>query len=505
MKTLLHILKKDLRRYAWAWGVLAVCAVARVYLDGTTAGMLDNDFNQFLSFVTSIIGSILGFVLVVMVVQEESLSDPDAYWITRPVNRLHLLFSKLVFLVLVVILPQVLADSLVLVLNDGSGRVGFALAGIFPALAIWQSQVFLAAQTRSLPRYLLLVVCLVVGFYIVLFALAFLGTSILGDIYDIDMGVLPADTPSWVTELVQTVLWLAGGFGILAFYYLRRKRLLAWLCLLPLVLASAILTTGGSSSGFLPGFDMNFESDVEIISVRESGTRFTPEGEFVTYEAEIQVPQVESGQDVWVQVNYMELASAGASFHIEGNYRSQLLNSASLRGDTYQLRLGSLKKADAEKLGDAINISGGLEISLSSQQPLATLPLKEGASLTVNGKRLVIGSYYRDEGNLVLELAAIIPNSSFEAEQLSDPAEAFLGQFSFALKDKQSGQLQIGELGGGYDFGMSANKITGQAQFKLAPDESVDAYELQVFTRVVDGRDWVFVDADKVPLQKQTR
>lgn len=148
MKQILHILSKDLRRYAWAWITLLCCAGIGVYLQGTTTGLLDNGLNRSLGMLTSMVGGILFFFVIVMVVQEETLADPDAYWLSRPISRGKLLASKLLFLLILIGIGQI-SELIVLVMNGGAARAPYALMGILTALATWQSQVFLAAQSRS--------------------------------------------------------------------------------------------------------------------------------------------------------------------------------------------------------------------------------------------------------------------------------------------------------------------------------------------------------------------
>ena len=115
MNQILHILKKDLWRYKWAFLALIGFAGIDIYLRGTTAGLMGTPLNLALSLMNSSVSTILFLVIVVLVVQEETLVDSDADWISRPVGRSKLLISKLISLFLLLCITQIKETALLLI------------------------------------------------------------------------------------------------------------------------------------------------------------------------------------------------------------------------------------------------------------------------------------------------------------------------------------------------------------------------------------------------------
>lgn len=496
MKNAIHIFKKDIRRYAWAWITLAVTASVSIYLYGTTAGLMENTLNNTLQLISSVIGALLAFVLVVMVVQEESLADPNAYWITRPINRFHLLLCKLLFIVVVIFSPFIVAELIILALNDGLSLAGYAIAGIFPGLAIWMMQVFLAAQTRSLPRYLLLAVCLTVGFYLLMITLFFAMTGISDELFDFEPGLLPADMPQNIVAIIQTVYWLAAGFGILTFYYLYRRALYAWGMLVAVALFAMLLTPGETLFGFGPDWDHDVDFTMTVVSLEPDGTIHTDGEELVMYLATVEVDDIPRGSNVWVSIHNVTLTSDGEDIEVEEQAFSQLLKSAG--NGQYGLRLFSVRRENLEEIDGPVTLGISGEASFSSQAEAGTLPLEEGSGMAFDGKRIAIRSFFRRDDQLSIEMAAYQPELSFMPEKVGGLFEPFEGEFSFGLLDKRDGFTTACDLG--HSFGFFETVQSGQVKVKLDEDEQLEHFELVIYARRVADTTWFYEYGQEVEL-----
>lgn len=483
MKQILHILRKDLLRYAWAWITLACCAAIEIYLRGTTTGLLDTDLNQGLAMLSSMIGSILFFTVIVMVVQEESLADPDAYWLSRPVGRGKLLASKLGFLLLLIGIHQV-ADVVVLCLNDGASRIPYALLGTLSALAIWQSQVFLAAQTRSLPRYLLLLVCIIVGFYALSFAMLFL--TFFGEFtsFDLDWGLLPSTLPAHWMVLIQTLYWLTIGLGILYFLYSRRRILLSWLMLIPAIIVSIALTPdnhflGNDFMSYLENGDQEKQLTLEYLE--KGGTMQTNGEEYIEVRAVFSLKGMTQETDIWSTVMSPTLELEGKTIdlnEIQGTQKFQV------KGD--QLRSVRIAYAKRDELkGNEANLSIRFtqRITLSNQVEVGNLALSEGSTYVGAGNRLVLRSTFRDDDKLNVEIASTIPSYSFEPGMPPTQNEAFNGKFSFALANKMGQAISDFQLSASW-HGMGI-PTKGTIQTYLLENEELTNYHIIVFAREI--------------------
>ena len=426
MKTALLILQKDLRRYAWAWLAVFAIAAIEVYLHGTAAGMAESSLNDLLGFFASVIGGILVFVLFVMVVQEENLADPDAYWLGRPFNRLQILAAKLAFIVLILLLFAA-SEALTLVLNGGASQALFAFGSVLSGLALWQGIVFLAAQTRSLPRFLLLVVGLVVGLYALSFAMMFFAFS---QIELGNPGQLPADISPRSLALIQTLFWLLWGFLLLALYYRRRKRLHAWLLLLPGIFFAVLLTPRDSFVGVRMPFERE-SPEPELLEIHPTGARRTiNQVGYHEYAALLEWEKPALDGDLWATLQYASLSSDEDELDID---QTQSTRRVDVERDgemlRFELDLGLLEAEKVEALGSEVRLSLSLTLSESEQVEIARVPLDGSESVRYEGGRLALRSFSQFEGRLQIDLAAYRPDFLDRPKSIRRGSEPLRRQF----------------------------------------------------------------------------
>ena len=208
MKLVWHIVRKDfrhLRFYLVGWIGLVI---SMRFLTGIDL-YLTGPINLLLWFGGGLQKLIKVFALSLIVsrlVHADSPVGNTAFWLSRPVSRPILLFGKSLFLVVFLILPTLLVESLFLLVN---GVTVFDIFRSVPQILFWQLLyisilMMLAAVTRSLSRMVVLGVVVFIAIpWVSVFlrvALSFLG-------YRFEMA--PALTYS-------TSKWIAFGLGLVS-------------------------------------------------------------------------------------------------------------------------------------------------------------------------------------------------------------------------------------------------------------------------------------------------
>jgi hypothetical protein len=141
MNQIVHIFRKDCRRL---WQIIAAVLVLTFlhgYGDatnpggGVAIGLSPSTLFYILVGLSGLVLPIALFLLVVSVIQEESLVGSDKFWLTRPYGRLSLFLEKLMFVVLWAVVPMLLHD-IVLV-----RYFGFSLTSA-SGLLLWKNAQF---------------------------------------------------------------------------------------------------------------------------------------------------------------------------------------------------------------------------------------------------------------------------------------------------------------------------------------------------------------------------
>jgi len=113
MRLSLHIIWKDFRRLALPWAVWVLLLVAQqglaaAFIRGHAFGVVRlYEFNTYQHALGTIqLG--FGYLIAAWLMQEDSLFDPDADWMTRPISATRLFWSKLLGSVLMFWIPPVI-------------------------------------------------------------------------------------------------------------------------------------------------------------------------------------------------------------------------------------------------------------------------------------------------------------------------------------------------------------------------------------------------------------
>jgi len=181
MNQIVHIFHKDCRRLWSTIAAVLVFTFLHGYGDatlspggGVAVGLSPFAIVFILISLSWLILPVLLFLLVVSVIQEESLVGSDKFWLTRPYDRARLFLGKLLFVVLWAFLPMLLHDVCLI------RHFGFSLSSAF-GLLLWKYAQFgffllvaatVAVLSASFARAVLLAVIAIVvaalTFFIVL-------------------------------------------------------------------------------------------------------------------------------------------------------------------------------------------------------------------------------------------------------------------------------------------------------------------------------------------------
>jgi len=217
MNQIVHIFRKDCRRLWPTITAVLVFTFLHGYGDAINPGgavAIGLSPYALLFVLTSLSGLILPvavFLLVVSVIQEESLVGSDKFWLTRPYARRSLALEKLLFVVLWAFLPMLLHDLILI------RYFGFPLSSAF-GLLLWKNAQFgffllaaaaLAVLSASFARAVLL-------------AIAAVFVAVLAFFMVLQTAVGPAVVGSWkATYEILIVLAVAavGALCVVAFQY----------------------------------------------------------------------------------------------------------------------------------------------------------------------------------------------------------------------------------------------------------------------------------------------
>jgi hypothetical protein len=156
MKLILHHLLKDIRAQRWLlllWGLVLLVPILLNALvlqpDYDSARYIETLRESPLAMVITVI---VGIILVARVIQSDPVTGSTSFWLTRPIPTRVYIPSKLIFLVLFIILPEVLLSLLWgMQFQETPEMVWSNLATLFVIILIGGSVVvWLATYTPSL-------------------------------------------------------------------------------------------------------------------------------------------------------------------------------------------------------------------------------------------------------------------------------------------------------------------------------------------------------------------
>ena len=237
MNQVVHIFRKDCRHL---WSNIAAVLVLTflhgygVVIDrgGTASGFTPYALMMMLAGLSTLLLPVALFLLVVSVIQEESLVGSDHFWLTRPYSRRHLFLEKLLFTLVWAVLPMLLHDVVLV------RYFGFSLSSAF-GLLFWKTAQLafflvvaaaLAVLSASFGR------AVVLGFAAVLLTLFTLYAALQNS-----GGALAVATSAIYVFRTLLVLAAVGALAVVAFQYRFRIASVAGAIGVAVILACALL------------------------------------------------------------------------------------------------------------------------------------------------------------------------------------------------------------------------------------------------------------------------
>lgn len=485
-----HILRKDLLHYRWAWIGLIVASLMQILLYGTGFGLTDAGWLQALEAVLGSGKFLVGFFLIVLVVQEEPLANPDASWVARPIPRLSLFAAKWIFCLLVIALLNATTSAAIVSLNGGVHRAVFPFIGIVGVSIYIAFQILLASQTRSLPRYLAALVALVITLWIG-------GAVLLGWLFstfrDWDLGLLPADLGSFSILWIQTAWWLLLGILLGAFYYKTRRRL-PLLAILVAGVVGSLMLKPRDQAALEEIFTDDSELTMEVVGhrlVRVSSGSSSHEGDFTTYGLDVRFPDLQEGGEMVAELLWMNVSQDGRSVPGEPQTYAGTLTPRTTdeSGSIYRLELFSLWDDQLVTLREGpLSLRFHLRIYGSRERELLEISLDETGHIVNRGDRIAVTGRSRADDRLRVKLRHVIPNFVYEPTVAG--MQYNLGQrYGFVLRDEDTDNRVPGRISGSYNMGLSGQSASESTlEFTVPADLNENRASLLVSERILNLR-----------------
>lgn len=226
MKLIWHGFRKDLRHcrfMLFVWLALAAGQGAMMGVNTATANMPKTMMFAMVSFLIPLLQYLTLLVIVPLLVQADAPLGTTAFWYTRPVSRAQVLIGKLLFIVLVLVLPPLIAELLVLRFN-GALANHLTLAGaeiVIKQLRFIMVVAALAAVTRRFAHFALVSACILVAY----FPLLWLTGWFVRLLYPSLKSAFSAD--DWIAlmparSVVKYLILIVFGSAVFVHQYLRR-------------------------------------------------------------------------------------------------------------------------------------------------------------------------------------------------------------------------------------------------------------------------------------------
>jgi len=152
MNTALHVFRKDARRFrSWLALWLALVAMPLVLRAIGPLGSFPFMFpSALLSTVVALATLLLFAILIVLVVHEDPATSSGAFWLTRPVSPTSMWAAKVLFVLVMLVVPVSAVETILLALAGiGTKLVALAIPEILLEWAVWATAVLVLASITS--------------------------------------------------------------------------------------------------------------------------------------------------------------------------------------------------------------------------------------------------------------------------------------------------------------------------------------------------------------------
>ncbi|MBN2234957.1 MAG: hypothetical protein JW706_07390 [Opitutales bacterium] len=482
MQPILRILRKDLYHYRWAWVFLITVSVIKILLNGTSLGWISPNFYDAWKPLIESLPWLMGFVLVVLAVQDETLGTPDAYWTSRPVRRFHTLVAKLLFSGIVLCGVFVLSDAIILILNKGAHRLPWLLLSLLTTTAWLWAAVLLAAQTRSLARFVLISFGIGIGMQILMAALMSFA-AVWGWMEGFDPGMLPEDMSSWSISLLQSSLWTVAG-GLLLVLYYQTRRLICWLGLIPIAICSAILTPESPiiEQACMPSDLTDHEEPPNVIPTEYLSYVITQDRDGVetyVFSGRFQNRSIPTNQDLLIRQTRIELGGQDLMHTVPNYYGIEAcrVSADSIGCATFTSRLFQSETGNiADLSNDPVDIIVSFQMIIGSGfRPVGVIPFKERMTFAHDGQRMGIESVELTQSThgwrIETTLSSYVQHLTLEKTGYDRYESRFLtGNYLFQIRDKTTSVVYPCDIDRGWNHSRPSVSLIAELPIDTQPE-----------------------------------
>ena len=517
MQPIFRILRKDLYHYRWAWVFFLFTSLIKILLHGTSLGWISPNFYDAWKPLIETLPWLMGFVLVVLAVQDETLGTPDAYWTSRPVRRLYTLVAKLLFCGIVLCGICVLSDAIILILNKGAHRLPWFLLNVLTTTAWLWAVILLAAQTRSLARFALILFGIAIG--CLLLPALLLSIIILGGWEDSPVpypGILIYNTDPGILAITQALLWTISGAFLLVYFYKSQKRSV-WYYAIPTIACSIVLTPSDHGKFGTEADNVTLSlptlmtlNDESLIAKKDTYPSNPNTYRFIAQADNLSgkpIPSISPTDHLWITNKRVKIHEPSLEFSVpnESGIEESILTVDDDGYSSFPVVLLETTASNLQKQGNqALMISGQFNLRCyDASSPIAILPLKEKETFPHDGNRIGIDSVVSDYNNsdryLTLRISYQMIPIRVQKETMNQiNGCTLLRNYVFEACDPSSGQR--------YQFGTDPNTYYPngwiEQKTRIPSDINIDRLDLLVYVRRFPDWDVHFFMEEDVNLRQ---
>ena len=449
-----HVARKDLRLAGWL--ILAYAAVVA----GVTAGAVEWGISTTAVAPLPTFGLVLlGMVLFAILVQSDSPARSDAFWVSRPLYPLAVFSAKILVAFLLLLGLPLLGQFVGLLAHDVTARDVPALLGDSAlSYGSWLGMAaVIAALTRDLRTFLVVLVLVTLGWFIGLQALGFL--------------LNPPMTPGPPPPLLVPAAIIAGMLSLLAHQYLTRNVhrgiLAAGLLTIVSILLSLVVPRSAWSvipaSGEVPNHlrpvglsieDVQLQGGSRVqVQLRLEGISPFHHYVFVSPIVHLYMPD---GSAMSYAVTTAPIWLSTPNRHLNAEFR-WLGKQQSPEAYTHGFFI-DLPEAQIEVLargGARLALQGHIEVR--EPRVMGSIPLKPGAIAVHEGRRIQILAVERTAGTLTVEVrTSTVALSKFPDVEQSHSTPLWGSPFAYAIVNREQKEALALDKGrsSGSSFGL---------------------------------------------------
>lgn len=519
MNLILHHLRKDIRAQRWLlmlWALVMIINIVINILILETGYEFADSVDKIRNFpALMLIGWVTWTILLVRLIQSEPITGSTSFWLTRPIPLRTYIPSKLLFILLLIVVPCLIPDLLdMLLLQTPSALIRthllseVALQAMAGLCVIW-----LAHCTRSLVQF---------GG---ISGLLFLGLIIAGIIQSMSM-VHAASTPKYA-ELMLTrmglffIIFFCGLLiSLIVHYMIRKSRLGIGVGIATTLIAFAAVLwwpvplSFPRIAAFIPSF--LFRTGTE--SQKRSVVEYSPDwqrsltlrpGPDVAEASAILTPVVTNEKTVpvitWITAKFQPKGETASELGVPGSEKkwsdlNQVDISQRIKADLPDITLTNppqpyrgpfeIFTIDAISMDKFVNESGVLNLDLGGQMDSlvrkATLPIKDSAFARLPGELIRVHSG-KEETNDLFDLGSpdktntptlVVWSVSYKPTP-SYPAPSTI----YLLVDPQSHTGTILEIGSGLGRRVNGlmSRVNSRVNLPLTGKEPLDRMILYIY------------------------